>query len=73
MTVTAARQKNLRVDDAITASQRQRITQYLESWRNRTLEGVGIPGDAEPSRICSTASPRRDSHRAWKRMRKHCS
>ena len=47
MTVTAARQKNLRVDDAITADQRQRITQYLESWRNRTLEGVGIPGDAD--------------------------
>lgn len=47
MTVTAARQKNLRVDDAITADQRQRITQYLESWRHRTLQGVGIPGDAD--------------------------
>jgi ankyrin repeat protein len=47
MTVTAARQRNVRVDDAITADQRQRITQYLESWRNRTLQGVGIPGDAD--------------------------
>ena len=47
MTVTAARQKNVRVSDAITARQRQRITQYLESWRNRTLQGVGIPGDAD--------------------------
>ena len=47
MTVTAARQKNVRVDDAITADQRQRITQYLESWRDRTLQGVGIPGDAD--------------------------
>jgi ankyrin repeat protein len=47
MTVTAARQKNVRVDDGITTDQRQRITQYLESWRNRTLQGVGIPGDAD--------------------------
>ena len=47
MTVTAARQKNMRVDDAITADQRLRITQYLESWRARTLQGVGIPGDAD--------------------------
>ena len=47
MTVTAARLKKVRVDDAITADQRQRITQYLESWRDRTLQGVGIPGDAD--------------------------
>jgi len=47
MTVTAARRKNVRVDDAITTDQRQRITRYLESWRDRTLQGVGIPGDAD--------------------------
>jgi ankyrin repeat protein len=47
MTVNAARQKNLRVDAAIDADQRQRITLYLESWRDRTLQGVGIPGDAD--------------------------
>ena len=47
MTVTAARRKNVRVDDAITMDQRQRISQYLEGWRNRTLQGVGIPGDAD--------------------------
>lgn len=47
MTVTAARQKNVRVDDGVIADQRQRITQYLESWRARTLQGVGIPGDAD--------------------------
>jgi ankyrin repeat protein len=47
MTVTAARRKNVRVDDRVTVDQRQRITQYLESWRNRTLQGVSIPGDAD--------------------------
>jgi len=47
VTVSAARQKNVRVDAAIAADQQQRIGAYLEGWRERALQGVGIPGDAD--------------------------
>ncbi|MEP6783516.1 MAG: ankyrin repeat domain-containing protein [Acidobacteriota bacterium] len=46
-TVSAARQKNVRVDAAIAGDQQRRIGAYLEGWRDRTLQGVGIPGDAD--------------------------
>jgi ankyrin repeat protein len=47
MTLNAAGRHNLRIDAAAVAEQRQRIAVYLEGWRDRTLQGVGIPGDAD--------------------------
>jgi len=46
-TVSAARAKGLRVDEAIAGSQAQKIGVYLETWRERALQGVAIPGDAD--------------------------
>ena len=47
MTVAAARAKGVRTDEAIVAEQRRRIGDYLEGWRERALQGVGIPGDSD--------------------------
>ena len=47
MTVAAARKQKLPVDDQIARSQLKAIAAYLDSWRERALLGVGIPGDAD--------------------------
>jgi ankyrin repeat protein len=47
MTVAAARKQKLPVDDQIARSQLKSIAAYLDSWRERVLLGVGIPGDAD--------------------------
>lgn len=47
MTVAAARQSGIAVDDRIVARQMQATATYLEGWRDRALQGVGIPGDAD--------------------------
>ncbi len=47
MTVAAARKQKLPVDDQIARSQLKAIAAYLDSWRERAMLGVGIPGDAD--------------------------
>jgi ankyrin repeat protein len=47
MTVAVARRKSLPVDDAVARQQSKLIGAYLESWRERALQGMGIPGDAD--------------------------
>jgi hypothetical protein len=47
MTVASARKNGLPVDDQIAGNQVKKIGAYLESWRERMLQGVGIPGDSD--------------------------
>lgn len=46
MTVATARSRGIRVDESIARKQVKAIGRYVESWRERALQGVGIPGDA---------------------------
>jgi ankyrin repeat protein len=46
-TVAAARQLSMKVDEEIATRQRRTIAGFLESWRERALQGIGIPGDAD--------------------------
>jgi ankyrin repeat protein len=45
LSVALARSKGVRVDEAIAGSQVRAIGRYVESWRERALQGIGIPGD----------------------------
>jgi hypothetical protein len=45
MAVAQARAAGIAVDDAIARSQTQAVGQYVASWREQTLVGLGIPGD----------------------------
>jgi ankyrin repeat protein len=45
MSVAAARAKGVAVDETIARQQRTAIGTYMDSWRDRLLEGMGIPGD----------------------------
>jgi ankyrin repeat protein len=47
MTVAAARKRGVRVDGNVVRDQTKKIGDYLESWRERALQGSGIPGDAD--------------------------
>lgn len=47
MTVSAARGSGIAVDEEAARGQTSRIGAFLESWRERALQGVGIPGDAD--------------------------
>ena len=47
MTVAAARQSGIAVDDQIADRQLRAVATYLEGWRDRALQGVGIPGDTD--------------------------
>ncbi|MBA4191966.1 MAG: hypothetical protein C0467_28635 [Planctomycetaceae bacterium] len=46
MTVAAARQAGIPVDEKIARSQRNETGLYLEAWRERVLQGMGVPGDS---------------------------
>lgn len=46
MTVAAARQVGIPVDEKIARSQRKETGVYLEAWRERVLQGMGVPGDS---------------------------
>jgi ankyrin repeat protein len=46
MTVAAAREAGIPVDEKIARSQRNEIGVYLEAWRERVLQGMGVPGDS---------------------------
>lgn len=47
MSVSAARRQGARIDDQIAASQLKTIGAFVDSWRERLHQGIGIPGDAE--------------------------
>jgi len=47
VTVAEARRHGIRVDEAIARASSTRIGTFLESWRERLLQGIGIPGDAD--------------------------
>ena len=47
MTVGAARRRGLAVDRSIARDQAAKVGVYLDAWRERALQGVGIPGDAD--------------------------
>ncbi len=46
-TVATARKKGLPVDNQIARHQLTTIGHYIETWRERALQGNGIPGDAD--------------------------
>jgi ankyrin repeat protein/mono/diheme cytochrome c family protein len=47
MVVAAAREKKLAVDEPIARGQLRTIATYVDGWRDRALQGIGIPGDAD--------------------------
>jgi ankyrin repeat protein len=47
MTTAAARSRGVRVDEASVASQQRTIGAYLESWRERVLQDIPIPGGTD--------------------------
>jgi hypothetical protein len=46
-TIAAARRHGFPVDDEESRQQLKTISAYLESWRDRVLQGIGIPGDSD--------------------------
>jgi len=47
MTVATARRNGFPVDEEESRQQVKTISTYLESWRDRALQGIGIPGDSD--------------------------
>jgi len=47
MTMAAVRQSGLPLDEDVARSQVKAIGSYAESWRERILQGMGIPGDVD--------------------------
>ena len=47
LTFAAARQAGVRVDDALATDQAKKIGAYLESWRERAMQGISIPGEVD--------------------------
>src|SRR5262249_49933583 len=47
MTVALARKQGFAIDETIAREQRTKIAAYVESWRERALQGIGIPGDVD--------------------------
>jgi ankyrin repeat protein len=47
MMVAAVRKHGLPVNEEIAASQRKAIALYIDSWRERGLQGIGIPGSQD--------------------------
>ncbi|HVA48653.1 MAG TPA: ankyrin repeat domain-containing protein [Pirellulales bacterium] len=47
MTIAAARSASVPVDDQVARAQRASIASYIDVWRERALQGLGIPGDAD--------------------------
>jgi ankyrin repeat protein len=47
MSIAAARAQGLRVDETTASSQLKTISAFADSWRERLIEGIGIPGDSE--------------------------
>src|SRR5262249_26098509 len=47
VTVAAARGAGFRVDESIARQQLKTIGTYIDTWRERALQGVAIPGDSD--------------------------
>jgi hypothetical protein len=47
LTTGAVRKSGLPVDERIASNQVKKIAAYIETWRERALQGVGIPGDSD--------------------------
>jgi ankyrin repeat protein len=47
MTIATARKKGFRVNEEVARKQLKTIAAYIEDWRDRALQGVGIPGDSD--------------------------
>ena len=47
MTVATARKNGFSVDEQIARSQLKAISVYLDGWRERALQSIGIPGDSD--------------------------
>src|SRR5262249_6892185 len=47
MTIATARKNGVTIDDQIAHKQLKAIGSYIESWRERALQGIGIPGDSD--------------------------
>ena len=47
MTVAAARSGGVPVDEPAARTQRDAVANYIDIWRDRTLQGLAIPGDAD--------------------------
>lgn len=49
MTVALARKRGIPVDEQIARGQVKKIAAYIETWRERTLQGSGLPGESGPN------------------------
>jgi ankyrin repeat protein len=47
MTVAAARKERIPVDEDTARNQLKKISGFVADWRDRVLQGIGIPGDAD--------------------------
>ena len=47
MTVAAARARGIAVDDDMARRSLKTIANFIDAWRDRAFQGVGIPGDAD--------------------------
>ncbi len=47
LSVAAARGAGIRVDETLAKENLKTIAQFIDGWRDRALQGVGIPGDAD--------------------------
>ena len=47
LALVSARKLGVRVDDSIAREQGKRIGAYMETWRERGVQGVSIPGEAD--------------------------
>lgn len=47
MTIAAVRKSGLSIDEQIAGNSVKKIAAYIESWRERAVQGVGIPGDSD--------------------------
>jgi ankyrin repeat protein len=47
VTVSAVRKRGMPVDEQIAKKQLETIGAYIETWREKVLQGVGIPGDTD--------------------------
>src|SRR5260221_502038 len=47
LAVALARSHGIRVDEEIAQDQSEKVVTYLESWRERALQGIGIAGESD--------------------------
>ncbi len=47
MSMATVRKSGLAVNETITGRQLKTIATYIDGWRERTLQGIGIPGDSD--------------------------